>query len=280
LFPVTLTGEVLFYNKTMFDKLGLKAPTTWTEVETCAKAIHDAYGIAGFGTDSVTDTYQCLIMQAGSNYIDTTKKSVAIDRQIGIDKLNWFANGIKAGYFRLVGEDQYFSNPFGSQAVGMYIGSSAGIDYVKAAIPADGDGHFEFACCPVPQEGPVKYISNWGVGYACLSKDEEHARGVYEFLKYFQSTEVAVKWAEEFGSVPVYANALADAGFKQFEENNPALGALSDEMQYVGYLPCPAGSETVRTEIDKMIQLVSLGQSDAEAAYDAFINASNAALND
>ena len=66
LFPITATGEVLFYNKTMFDKYGLEAPQTWTDVEEASKVIYENEGIPGFGTDSVTDTYQCLIRQAGS----------------------------------------------------------------------------------------------------------------------------------------------------------------------------------------------------------------------
>lgn len=277
LIPATSTGEVLFYNKTMFDALGLSAPTTWSEVETCAKAIYDAYGVAGFGTDSITDTFQCLITQAGSGYIDAANKTLAIDRDIAIEKLNWFADGVKAGYFRLVGEDFYFSNPFGSQAVGMYIGSSAGVDYVYAAIP-EGEGSFEVGCCPIPQEGPVKYISSWASGYVCLSTDEEHAKGVYEFLKYLISTDVSVQWAEAFGSVPPYAPALEDANFKAYAETNIAVKALSEEIQYTGCLASIAGSGTVRTEIDKMVQSVSLGVSDAETAYDAFVTASNAAL--
>lgn len=278
LFPDTATGEVLFYNKTMFDELGLTPPTTWSELENCAKAIYEAYGIPGFGTDSVTDTYQCLIMQAGSGYIDAEAKKLAIDREIGLEKLRWFTDGVKAGYFRLVGEDYYFSNPFGSKAVGMYIGSSAGVDYVYAAIPAEGEGHFEVGCVPIPQEGPVKYLSNWGGGFACLAKDEEHARGVYEFYKYFTSTDVLVAWAQAFGSIPVYASARDTDEFRAYAETNIAVKALSEEMQYIGHLPAVTGSVTVRTEIDKMVQSVALGVSDAETAYDAFVAACDAAL--
>ena len=39
-FPCTTAGEVLFYNKTMFDKYGLEAPKTWTELAECSKIIH------------------------------------------------------------------------------------------------------------------------------------------------------------------------------------------------------------------------------------------------
>lgn len=278
LIPEFLTGEVLFYNKTMFDELGLTAPKTWTDVETCAKAIYQAKGIAGFGTDSITDTYQTLISQAGSGYIDAATKTMAVDKTIGLEKLNWFADGVKAGYFRLVGEDMYFSNPFGSKAIGMYIGASAGVDYVYAAIPAEGEGHFEVACCPVPQEGSVQYISNWANGYACLSKDEAHARGVYTFLKYFTSTDVCVKWCMALGGVPAYLSALENADFQAYAESNIAIKALSEQIGYIGHLASITGSATVRTEIDKMVQSVALGVSDADTAFDTFIANCNAAL--
>lgn len=107
-FPCTTAGEVLFYNKTMFDKYGLEAPKTWTELAECSKIIHEKEGIPGFGTDSLVDTYQCLIMQAGSGYIDEDG-NYAIDETIAKEKLNWFADLVKSGDFRLVGEDVFFS---------------------------------------------------------------------------------------------------------------------------------------------------------------------------
>lgn len=279
IYPGTMPGEVLFYNKTMLDELGLSVPTTWTEVESVSKAIYEAYGVPGFGTDSAIDTWQSLIMQAGSDYIDVENKSIAIDRTIGIEKLEWFANGVKEGYFRLVGEDFYFSNPFGSQAVGMYIGSSAGVDYVYAAIPAEGEeGHFEVGAAPIPQEGPVGYIGNWSGGNVILSKDEEHARGAYEFIKFFNSVPTSVEWAIAFGSVPVFSDARNDPAFQEYAESNIAIKALSEELPLAGFLPSIYGSDTVRTEIDKMIQSAALGVTDAETAYDEFVTAANAAL--
>jgi len=61
LIPTGMTGEVLFYNKTMLDELGLLPPTTWSEVESVSKAIYKKYGVPGFGTDSIIDTYQTLV---------------------------------------------------------------------------------------------------------------------------------------------------------------------------------------------------------------------------
>lgn len=279
--PSTFGSEVLYYNKTMFDALNLEAPKTWSEVEACAKAIYAEYGIAGFGTDSITDSFQGWVMQAGSSYIDVEKKEIAIDRDIAIEKLNWFANGVKEGYFRLVGEDYYFSNPFGSQAVGMYIGSAAGVDYARSAIPAEGEeGHFEMGVAPLPQEGPVNYVSSWGSTYVCLSRDEQHARGVYSFLKFMTQEENIVDWAIAFGATPAYKDAMKNEKFVEYAETNPAVKALVAEYDYINYLPSIKGAATVRTEIDKMVQSVALGMMDAETAFDAFVVAANAALND
>ena len=279
--PATFGSEILYYNKTMLDNLGLEVPKTWSEIEACAKAIYAEYGIAGFGTDSITDSFQGWVMQAGSSYIDVDKKEIAIDRDIAIEKLNWFANGVKEGYFRLVGEDYYFSNPFGSQAVGMYIGSAAGVDYARYAIPAEGtEGHFEMGCAALPQEGPVNYVSSWGTTYICLSRDEAHARGVYTFLKYMTSEEVNVDWAIAFGATPAYKDGLENAKFLEYADTNVAAKALIEEYNYINYLPSIKGAATVRTEIDKMVQSVALGLMDAETAFDAFVVAANAALND
>lgn len=281
LIPVLFGSEVLYYNKTMLDALNMEAPTTWTELEACAKAIYNEYGIAGFGTDSITDTFQGWVVQAGSTYIDTESKTISMDRNIAIEKLNWFKNGIEEGYFRLVGEDYYFSNPFGSQAVGMYAGSAAGVNYVYAAIPPEGEaGHFEVGCVPIPQEGPNKYISSWGTTYVCLSKDEAHARGVFAFLKHLTEKDTLVGWATAFGSAPARKEAVEDPAYIAYTETNIAAKALVEEFDYIGYLPSIPGSATVRTEIDKMVQTVVLGLTDAETAFDAFVAASNAALQD
>lgn len=274
LFPCTMVGEVLFYNKTMFDKHGIPVPKTWTDMEEASKIIYEAEGIPGFGTDSVTDTYQCLIAQAGSGYINAETMTMDIDETIAKEKLNWFADGVKEGYFRLVGEDMYFSNPFGSQAIASYIGSSAGAGYVEAAV----GGAFEVGCAPIPQEGPVKYISQWGNTPVCLSKDLEHARGAYEFLKYFTSTEVVIDWAIAFGSVPVFEEAMQNERFQEFAKSSIAVSALTEEAAYVGMLPSVLGANNVRTEIDKLVQNVALGVMDTDTAYAAFIEASQAAL--
>ncbi len=240
--PSTFGSEVMFYNKTMLDELNLQPPTNWDEVVTCAKAIYDEYGIPGFGTDSITDTFQDWVMQDGSDYIDTANKQIAMDHDTTVKWLNWFADGVKDGYFRLVGEDAYFSNLLGSQAIGMYIGSAAGVDYVYGAIPPEGEEeHFEVGCCPIPQVGKVDYIPSWGSDYVCLTQDETKARGVYEFLKYFIQPDTLAEWAIAYGALPAYTDAIETDAFQAYAAENISIIALSEEYDRIGYLPSVTG---------------------------------------
>lgn len=280
LFPILFGSEVLYYNKTMLDGVGMDVPTTWEELADVSKAIKAEYGVPGFGTDSEIDTFQGWMIQSGSDYIDVANKQIAIDKDTAIEWLNWYAQGCSEGYFRLVGEDYYFSGPFDSQAVGMYVGSAAGVGYVLAGIPAEGeDGYFEVGCAPIPQ-GDVKYISSWGSTVACLSKDAEHAQGVYEFLKFMTRPEQLVDWAIAFGTVPAFRDSVEDARFQDQMNSNIAVKALVEEYDYANYLPAVLGADTVRNTIEEMFLSVVLGTADAETAFDNFVAAANAAMND
>ena len=74
--PGCTTGPVFFYNKTIFDELGLNPPTSWAELESVSKTIKEKKGIPGFLSDSIIDTLQALIMQNGLGYIDVDAKKV------------------------------------------------------------------------------------------------------------------------------------------------------------------------------------------------------------
>jgi multiple sugar transport system substrate-binding protein len=275
LFPAITTGEVFFYNKTLYDELNLRAPTTWKQLEENSRIIYQRKGIPGFGTDSAIDTYQCLIIQNGSDYVDVRSGTIAFNNAIGLEQLTWFANCVKEGIFRLVGEDQYFSNPFGSGVVGSYIGSSAGVDFVHSAV----DGKFEVGCAPIPQaEGGRPYISSWGSSYATFKSTEAKERGVYEFLKYLTQTKVLAGWAIAFGGVPVYRDVLNTPEFQAYQNENIAVKALAAQVGIIGFLPSMRGASMVRQHVDRMIESAATNLQTPRAALDECAAASNADL--
>ena len=51
-----------------------------------------------------------------------------------IEAINYYLDGIKEGYFRIAGTDQYLSGPFANEQLAGYIGSNAGEVYVKEGV--------------------------------------------------------------------------------------------------------------------------------------------------
>ncbi|RDW18342.1 hypothetical protein CWR48_12235 [Oceanobacillus arenosus] len=274
LFPIHVTGQVFFYNKTLYDELGLKAPATWTELEENSRAIKEKTGNAAFGADSVTDLFTDLVMQGGSDYINPESKTVEFNNEIGLEKLEWFTGNVKEGNFRLVGEDQYFSNPFGSQAVASYIGSSAGADFVASAV-AD---QFEFDVAPIPQEGPEEFFPSWLNGYVAFKSDEAKEKATYEFLRFHAAPEQMTEWTMAYGAVPVFQDAVNSPDYQAYIDSNIAIQALIPQMEIIGYLPSVKGASSVLTHIDEMVQSAALETKTPEKALEDAASASNADL--
>lgn len=262
MFPSLAGGEVMYYNATLLDELELDVPTTWDELETVARAITASTGKPAFGFDAEIDGFQVLISQNGSGYIDAETLTVEYNNPIAVEQLTWFCGLVDEGVFRLVGEDQYFSNPFGSQAVASYIGSAAGYGFVDSAV----DGAFEFGVAPIPQGGEREYISSWGGGWIAFSGDDATQRASYEFLKYLNSPEVLADWATKFGGVPAFQAAIDQPVFQDFLATNAAIAAQTEQIDRVGSLPAVRGSAAVRTVIGRAVTSACTGISSPEEA--------------
>lgn len=274
--PVINTSEVFYYNKTLFDSLGLEVPTTWAELEEVARTIKNETGYPGFGTDANIDTFQGLLMQNGSGYINAETKSMDVNEEVALEQLQWYADCLAEGIFREPGDDYYLSGPFTSQVVGSYIGSSAGIGF---ATPAEGT--FELGVAPIPQANvdTNPYVSSWGGGYVCFKSTPEKEEAAFKFLKWFAEAEQCSRWAVQFGAMPAFEDAIETEVFQNYLNENLAVKALYDQKDSVNWLNSIPGSAAVRNHISKLLADVSLNGVDAKTAYDAFIAACNADLN-
>ena len=268
--PAVTTGPILFYNKTLYEELGLSIPTTWADYEANAKAILEAKEMPGYAVDSLTDQMQMLILQGGSGYIDVANQKVLFDNDITIGALNWLGGGVQAGYFALVPSTDYWSNDFSAGIVGSYIGSCAGIPYI---VP---DG-FEFDVAPAPVGEDVKWFPAWNRGPIVFATGEAKERSAVEFIAYFLNPENNLKWCKAMIALSPYAGTNALQEYKEFVAENPALAAVEANLPYAGALPSIRGAYEVRNELRKMATLVAGGADAADVLADA-VEASNEAL--
>ena len=276
LYTITIhsTGPVYFYNKTLFDSLGLQAPETWDDVISNSQTIYEQTGIVGFAVDSLTDFGQEQLMQNGVAYVDTTTNTVPWDDPSTTEWLTWFKEGVQAGYFQLSPTTgDYNSGDLSGKVLASYIGSSAGIDYIDL-------GDDELACCPVPQtEGGTKWAQIWTrniIGFR--SDDEAKNQAIADFAMFFTNTENSSAWTQVFGSISSYEDVLALPEYQTYLQDNIALQAIQAQASYAGSLPVIQNSSTLYEELKKMITQSASGATDIETAIQNAVTTCDKAL--
>lgn len=269
--PGVTTGPILFYNKTVFDELGLAAPTTWDELAAASQKIADEKGIYGFASDSLTDMMQALMIQSGSGYIDTEAKKVLFDTEEAKQWLAWWGDGVQNGYFAATPSGDYWSTDFNSGIVASYLGSCAGAPYIQP------DG-FEYDCAPMPSSIATAWYPSWNRGPIVFNKDEDTNKGAYLFVKYFLTPEVNTEWAAAMSALSPYGTTQASDAYKAFAATLPnSLTAVEANLVCAGALPSVTGATAVRDALKEAAVMVAGGQ-DAADALAKCVETSNAAL--
>ena len=266
--PLITSGPVFFYNADLYDELGLKAPTTWAELEENSRAIKEAYPDKyGFAFDSLTDGGQTLISQTGNALVDAENKTVTFNTPEVIEQVEWFQRGVEDKLYMVTPTQEYFSNDFNSGVLASYIGSVAGVPYLELE---------NWAVAPLPQGGEVEWTPAWNRGAIIFASDEATEKAAFEFVKYFASPEVNAEFCKVANYASPYAATREQEVYKQHVADNDALNALRPEN--AGSFPAIPGVATVREEVQKMFTEAATGVKDAATAVADAETACNAAL--
>lgn len=201
--PFNKSTEVIWYNKTLFDELGLEVPTTYEEFAQVAKTITEKKGIVGAGFDSLNNFYTTYLKNKGVDFNSETD----VTSEESVEAANYYLDGIKEGYFRIAGTDTYLSGPFANETLGMYVGSNAGESFVKQGV----DGKFEVGVAPYPAESVMQQGTDL---YMFSSASAEQRTAAFEYLKFLTSTENQITWGVETGYIPATEAAISSDEYK------------------------------------------------------------------
>lgn len=201
--PFNKSTEVIWYNKTLFDELGLEVPTTFEEFAQVAKTITEKKGIVGAGFDALNNFYTTYLKNKGVDFNSETDVTSAES----VEAANYYLDGIKDGYFRIAGTDMYLSGPFANETLGMYVGSNAGESFVKQGV----DGKFEIGVAPYPAESVMQQGTDL---YMFSNATAEQRTAAFEFLKFLTSTENQITWGVETGYIPATHAAISSDEYK------------------------------------------------------------------
>ncbi|RSN09814.1 ABC transporter substrate-binding protein [Streptomyces sp. WAC 01325] len=228
--PFASSTRLLFYNKTLFEKAGISAPTTWKELAADAEAlkaegVKTPYALPLGAEEAQAETMQWLL-SGGGGYTDSDLGTYSIDSAENVATLDWLKDN-------LVGKDlvgpvapgelnraDAFA-AFAAGDVGMLNGHPSLMQMAKKK-------GVKFGMVPMPGvDGPSKVsmgVADWMMAF----KENGHAEEVGEFLDFVYDKQNVLDFSREYDLLPVTNSASTvmtaakqDADLKPFLERLP-----------------------------------------------------------
>ncbi|KRL18362.1 ABC superfamily ATP binding cassette transporter [Lactobacillus amylolyticus DSM 11664] len=245
--PFNKSIETLTYNKDMFKKYGIKkVPTTMAELKSVSETIYKKshHKVVGAGFDSLSNYYVLGMKNAGVDFSSKINFSGSTSKSV----INYYADGIKKGYFRVAGSAQYLSGPFANEKVAMFIGTSAGEGFVKQGVGKKFT--YDVAARPGKynmQQGTDIYMFNHATA--------EQKAAAFKYIKFLVSKSSQLKWANATGYIPVNNSVINSAAYK----SNTSLklpAKLSTVMKHLYSVPVEKNSNAAYAQLNSIMQTI------------------------
>jgi multiple sugar transport system substrate-binding protein len=209
--PMDSGPMALFYNKDVFDKNGIKVPTTWTEYLDAARKIHKAdpkaYITNDTGDAGLTTS---LIWQAGGKpyQVDGTNVTVNFSDQGSQEFVKVWQQLISEKLLAPVSSwsDQWFQGIGNGSIATVATGAWMPANFVSSA-PA-GSGKWRAAALPQWTAGSTASAENGGSSLTILDTGANKELA-YGFLKYANDGD-GVQLRVDGGAFPATSKTLAD----------------------------------------------------------------------
>lgn len=228
--PFNSSTPVFYYNKDLFAKAGLdvnKPPKTYQEIREAAKKLKAAGVECGYTTSwpswVLVENFAAL---HNIPYASKNNGFAGLDARIDLTQDAFVKNFellnemSKEGTFTYAGRGDAGNALFSSGKCAMFTGSSGSRgSFVKNA-------KFEFGIDRLPYNSEiVDKPQNSVIGGASLwvfnKKSAETYKGITAFFHYLAGTDVAAKWHQDTGYVPVVKAAYEKTKESGFYEKNP-----------------------------------------------------------
>jgi multiple sugar transport system substrate-binding protein len=269
----------MYYRKDLYEKEGLAAPASLSELIDSAKKVSDStrlgYGIGfseGANAASLIESFIPVFTAAGGELFDKNGKAV-FNSEAGVKAVQLYkdllakgsmtnqtlsmtaddiTNGLKAGNIATA-----FA---GSHRASAIRGSDIGKNMASAPIPPFEKG----------KPSPV-VVAGQTLTMGVNTKYPEQS---WEFIQYFLSKESEIKWAKA-SVVPVRSSAYEDASIKELP-NFAELQQWKDNASKFGKIQYfPADFTKLSTDLAKGVQKIVFQNAPAKETLDVIANAYN-----
>ena len=282
--PFAKSTEVLFYNKTFFDKYASKisVPTTWAEMwETCRiikEEIMPNEPSLEFpmGYDSDSNLFITMCEQNGIEYTTNDNVSkpadhIKFNNAEAKAMINDLVTKYKAGWFatkNTLPNGSYTSTYFTEGKTVMSIGSTGGTSYNVST-------NFDVRIAPAPvtanEAGKNKYILQ-GPSICFFKKGNDDVKqAAWNFYKYIVRAVNTAAYGVKSGYEPVRKSAYDLDGYKEYLDGDSLQARVSKVTATIGdqffLSPVFYGSATARDEVGNIFANVAMDQKTTDQAF-------------
>ena len=235
--PFSCSLLLAYYNKTLFDSLGLEPPRTLDELAEIAPLIgeKDVNGnVTRYAMAGVPTTYELgafIGAQNGLSYfVDQENGHQGKPSEVLFGKEGTFRNFLE--HWKRLADTGYLNSiatgttaEFASGRTAMILASSSSL----TRILADVSGRFEVgtAFVPMTDENATGGVNIGGEALFCYSGSD----AVKTVLGYLTSPEVQLKWAKDTGYVAVNTEIYDDEEYQAFLAENPAYSKAIEQVR-------------------------------------------------
>ncbi|AFC29420.1 Sugar-binding periplasmic protein/domain-containing protein [Paenibacillus mucilaginosus 3016] len=196
--PMDVTANGLIYNKTLFDKAGVKVPTspdavwTWDEFSAALKQVMDKGGAKyGLVWDYTPQRWSTLLYQFGGSLMSADGTKAAINNEAGVQAAEFFkklhTDGIAPTSVWLGGENP--NNLFRSGTVAAHLAGNWMISNYKDI------SNFEWGVTYMPKAKQRSSVP--GGKFAMAFKKSGVEKEAADFINYITTKEVNAKYTRE-----------------------------------------------------------------------------------
>ena len=242
--PYVRSTPVFYYNKTMADAKGLKAPETVADMEEFCKALYVPSEVAGeepttYGFEFYEDTsfnQGAFLLSQGAGFAkineDGTTSSPCLDEGSLLKLFSDWRRWVDEGWCR-----PYDSSSAGTAAQqrfyqGKIASLVASCGSMGNIAKYSAEAGFELGVCMIP------YYTERAVGIGggnlilLEGNSEERLRAGWEFIQFLLSPEQIAKDAMTTGYVPTLKNMEENETMKAFWAENPNYKVAYDQLPY------------------------------------------------
>lgn len=244
--PFNKSVEVLFYNKTLLDKYGVKVPTTMAELKTASQKIYEKsnHKVRGMGFDALNNYYMLSMKENGVSFNKNLNFASSTSKKV----INYYANGVKAGYFMQAGTEKYMSTPFSNAQVAMFIGSTANEAYVKQGLSKK----YTYGIAPRPSKLNVQQGTDI---YMFSHATATQKAAAFMYMKFLTSKSSQLYWAQQTGYMPVNSDVLNSSTYKADKSSKvPAILAKTTKNLY--FLPVTKNATSAYDQVNANMQFI------------------------